>query len=139
MIRTQQITSDPKTIPLAVLIENCRPESQTFQIFTKRHPKPKFMEKKQPGACPSRTKRIFYIHFRDVVGSVDNFHETFIDCGQVDTFEVVKLLHRLDFKGFMITDHVPKIEGDTAWGHRGRAHCIGFMQALIQAVEKLNK
>ena len=84
-------------------------------------------------------KRIFYIHFRDVVGSVDNFHETFIDCGQVDTFEVVKLLDRLDFKGFMITDHVPKIEGDTAWGHRGRAHCIGFMQALIQAVEKLNK
>ena len=84
-------------------------------------------------------KKIFYIHFRDVVGSVDNFHETFIDCGQVDTFEVVKLLHRLDFKGFMITDHVPKIEGDTAWGHRGRAHCIGFMQALIQAVEKLNK
>ena len=34
-------------------------------------------------------KKIIYIHFRDVIGPVEDFHETFIDCGQVDTFEVV--------------------------------------------------
>ena len=82
-------------------------------------------------------KKIIYIHFRDVIGTADNFHETFIDCGQVNTFEVVSLLYRLGFNGFMITDHVPEIIGDTEWGHRGRAHCVGFMQALIQTVEKL--
>ena len=81
--------------------------------------------------------KIIYIHFRDVIGPVETFHETFIDCGQVDTFEVVKALHSVGFKGFMITDHVPHVAGDTPWGHRGRAHCIGFMQALIQVVEKL--
>ena len=37
-------------------------------------------------------RRIAYIHFRDVIGSSDNFHECFIDEGQVDTFEVVKAL-----------------------------------------------
>ena len=30
--------------------------------------------------------KIVYIHFRDVVGPVEDFYETFIDCGQVDTF-----------------------------------------------------
>ena len=70
-------------------------------------------------------------------GPVHSFHETFIDCGQVDTFEVVKTLKEVGFDGFMITDHVPQIVDDTPWGHRGRAHCIGYMQALIQVVDKL--
>lgn len=82
--------------------------------------------------------QIIYIHFRDVIGPVENFHETFIDCGQVDTFEVVKTLKEVGFNGFMITDHVPHIIGDSSWGHRGRSHCIGYMQALIQVVNKLD-
>jgi mannonate dehydratase len=82
-------------------------------------------------------RKIIYVHFRDVIGRAENFHETFIDCGQVDTFEVVKTLREVGFDGFMIDDHVPKVAGDSPWGHRGRAHCIGFMQALIQTVEKL--
>ncbi|NKB72360.1 MAG: TIM barrel protein [Candidatus Latescibacteria bacterium] len=82
-------------------------------------------------------QKIIYIHFRDVVGPVTDFHETFIDCGQVDTFAVVKTLKEVGFDGFMITDHVPRIVDDSPWGHRGRAHCIGYMQALIQVVNKL--
>lgn len=82
-------------------------------------------------------QQIIYIHFRDVIGPVHNFHETFIDCGQVDTFEVIKTLREVGFDGFMIDDHVPHVAGDSPWGHRGRAHCVGFMQALIQTVEKL--
>ena len=83
-------------------------------------------------------KKLVYIHFRDVIGTPENFYETFIDNGQVDTFEVVKTLKEVGFDGFMITDHVPHVAGDTRWGHRGRAHCIGFMQALIQVVNKLH-
>ena len=36
------------------------------------------------------------------------------------------------------TDHVPHVVDDSPWGHRGRAHCVGFMQALIQVVNKLS-
>ena len=82
--------------------------------------------------------KIIYIHFRDVKGTADCFHECFIDDGQVDTFEVVKTLHELGFDGFMIPDHVPGTVGDSGWHHRGRAHCVGFMQALIQVVTKLH-
>ncbi len=81
--------------------------------------------------------KIIYVHFRDVQGQGGCFNECFIDEGQVDTFEVVKTLKEVGFDGFMITDHVPNIVDDTGWGHRGRAHCIGYMQALIQVVNKL--
>ncbi len=79
----------------------------------------------------SRNK-IIYVHFRDVQGQVPDFNECFIDEGNVDTFAVVKALRDTGFDGFMITDHVPRIEGDTRWGHRGRAYAIGYMKALIQ-------
>jgi mannonate dehydratase len=81
--------------------------------------------------------KIIYIHFRDVIGTSGCFHEEFIDAGQVDTFEVVRVLKQVGFDGFMIPDHVPYVIDDSEWGHRGRAHAVGFMQALIQAVEKV--
>jgi len=81
--------------------------------------------------------KVVYIHFRDVKGTADCFHECFIDDGQVDTFAVVQRLHELGFDGFMIPDHVPGTVGDSPWHHRGRAHCVGFMQALVQVAGKL--
>jgi mannonate dehydratase len=81
--------------------------------------------------------KVVYIHFRDVKGTADCFHECFIDDGQVDTFAVVQRLHELCFDGFMIPDHVPGTVGDSPWHHRGRAHCVGFMQALVQVAGKL--
>ena len=81
--------------------------------------------------------KIFYIHFRDVRGEPGCFHECFIDEGQVDTLEVVRTLKEVGFDGIMLTDHVPEVAGDTTWGHRARAHAIGYIQALIQVVNKL--
>ena len=83
-------------------------------------------------------QKIVYIHFRDVKGTPDNFHECFIDDGQVNPFEIVRLLKELGFDGFMIPDHVPATVGDSPWHHRGRAHCVGYMKALIQAVNQLH-
>ena len=81
-------------------------------------------------------QRIVYIHFRDVQGTVPAFNECFINDGNVDPLEVVKTLKEVGFTGFMITDHVPKMVDDTAWGHRGRAYAIGYITALIETVEK---
>jgi len=82
--------------------------------------------------------KVIYLHFRDVVGMASCFHECFIDEGQVDTLEVVRLLRALDFDGFLIPDHTPAVAGDTPWHHRSRAHAVGFIQALIQVAEKLH-
>jgi mannonate dehydratase len=75
---------------------------------------------------------IAYIHFRDVQGTVPNFTECFIGDGNYDPAEVMVLLARNGFDGFLLDDHVPKMDGDSDWNHRGRAHAIGYMQGLIR-------
>ena len=75
---------------------------------------------------------IAYVHFRDVKGTVPNFVECFIGEGNYDPAKVMTLLAKNGFDGFLIDDHVPKMDNDTVWGHRGRAHAIGYMQGLIR-------
>ena len=41
------------------------------------------------------------------------------------------------FNGFIIDDHVPRMVDDTDWGHRGRAHATGYLQAMVEAVTRL--
>jgi mannonate dehydratase len=81
------------------------------------------------------TGHILYVHFRDVQGSVPYFRECFIGEGNYDPAEVMRLLKRSGFTGFLIDDHVPNMEGDSGWNHRGRAHAVGYMQGLLNAIE----
>ena len=76
--------------------------------------------------------RIFYVHFRDVKGTVPEFTECFIGEGNFDPAEAMALLIRNGFDGFLLDDHVPHMDGDTSWNHRGRAHAIGYMQGLLR-------
>ena len=76
-----------------------------------------------------------YIHFRDVQGTVPNFTECFIGDGNYDPAEVIALLARNGFDGFLLDDHVPKMDGDSDWNHRGRAHAIGYMHGLVRMLE----
>jgi mannonate dehydratase len=75
---------------------------------------------------------ICYIHFRQVQGTVPTFQECFLGEGNYSPREVIDLLRRVGYDGYLLDDHVPKVAGDTAWGHRARAHAIGYMQGLLQ-------
>ena len=79
--------------------------------------------------------RILYVHFRDVQGTVPCFQECFLGEGNWDPAEVMVLLKRNGFTGFMIDDHVPHMDGDTNWNHTARAHAVGYMQGLLNMIE----
>jgi len=81
--------------------------------------------------------KIFYVHFRDVQGTVPKFQECFVNEGNSDMFEVMKILKEVGFTGFLIPDHVPHMVGDTPWGHRGRAYAVGYMTALLEVVNSM--
>lgn len=81
--------------------------------------------------------KIFYCHFRDVQGEVPNFIECFLGEGNYDPAEVMVLLKRNGFTGFMLDDHVPQMDGDTDWQHRGRANMIGYMQGMLKMMDYL--
>ncbi|ELZ15587.1 mannonate dehydratase [Haloterrigena salina JCM 13891] len=78
--------------------------------------------------------QIIFIHFRDVVGTMPKFHETFVDKGNFNTADAVRTLHDVGFEGPVIPDHVPKMEGDDDWRHRGRGFTIGYLRGVVDTV-----
>jgi mannonate dehydratase len=79
--------------------------------------------------------RIFYVHLRQVQGTVPRFQECFIGEGSYDAAAVIRQLIAVGFDGFLLDDHVPHMTGDSPYGHRARAHAIGYMQGLLAAIE----
>jgi mannonate dehydratase len=61
-----------------------------------------------------------------VQGTVPNFQECFLGEGNYNPAEVVRLLEKVGFSGFILDEHVPEIINDTPWGHRTRAYSIGI-------------
>ncbi len=79
--------------------------------------------------------KILYVHVRDVQGTVPKFAECFIGEGNFNAANVMRSLQRVGFTGFLLDDHVPFMVNDTDYGHRGRAHAIGYIQGLLAALE----
>jgi mannonate dehydratase len=77
---------------------------------------------------------IAYLHLRDVKGTVPVFQECFLGEGNYRPLEVIRRLDAMGFDGFLIDDHVPRMLDDSPYCHRGRAHAVGYLQGLIQAV-----
>ncbi|GAA0283373.1 mannonate dehydratase [Halobacterium noricense] len=78
---------------------------------------------------------IVFIHFRDVIGTVPRFHETFVDRGNFDTTAVIRTLYDVGYDGPVIPDHVPKMEGDDDWRHRARGFTVGYLRGVIDTVQ----
>ena len=77
---------------------------------------------------------IFYVHFRQVLGTVPHFQEAFLGEGSYPPAQVLRHLKDVGFDGFLLDDHVPHMTGDTPYGHRARAHAVGYMQGLLEAL-----
>ena len=78
----------------------------------------------------ARRKALAYVHFRNVRGHVPNYAETFVDDGDVDMTEIVRILRDEDFEGVLVPDHVPELTCAAPW-HAGHAYTVGYMKALI--------
>ena len=78
----------------------------------------------------SRDNRIGYVHLRNVRGTVPNYHEVFIDEGDVDIPRILAILHRNGFEGTIIPDHTPQVSCAAPW-HAGMAFALGYMRGEI--------
>jgi mannonate dehydratase len=89
-------------------------------------------------------KRIFFVHFREVIGKRNNFTEVFIDEGITKQFEEMREYVKHGFYGPFRVDHTPTLLGDTmsvpGYSALGRIHAIGYLQGLFRAaVESLSE
>ena len=81
-------------------------------------------------------KKIFNVHFRNIRGRRDKFQEVYPDEGDLDMYQVMKVLREVDYQGMIMPDHIPSHPDDPG-DRQGLAFAFGYIQALIQAVEKL--
>ena len=79
----------------------------------------------------SGTGRIGYVHFRNVKGNVPYYDEMFVDDGDVDMIELMRILHKNNFDGVLIPDHTPAMSCSAPW-HAGKAYALGFMRAVMK-------
>ncbi len=78
--------------------------------------------------------RLAYVHFRNITGKVPFYRETFVDDGDIDMLRVLKILQANKFEGVIIPDHTPQMTCSAPW-HAGMAYALGYMRALLQALE----
>jgi len=95
-----------------------------------------------------KKKKIFFAHFRNVIGSVKEpggFQETFHDdpTGTVDMVEAMKAYYEVGFEGPMRPDHAPRMEFDNrisggvpGYLLLGKVFGIGYMKGLAESIEK---
>ena len=80
---------------------------------------------------------IGFVHFRDVVGSVPKFTETWHDSGQTDMAACIRAYEEIGFDGPIRPDHVPVLAGESTdlagYTMLGRLWAIGYMKGLMDA------
>jgi mannonate dehydratase len=79
-------------------------------------------------------RKIFNVHFRNIQGKFLNFRETFIDDGDVDMLQAMRVYKEVGYDGMIMPDHVPKIAGGSGQA-QAFAYTFGYIKALIQAVD----
>lgn len=83
-------------------------------------------------------QKIFFVHFRDVRGTADDFQETFHDDGPTDMLACLRAYRDIGFTGVLRPDHVPTLAGESndapGYASLGRLHAIGYIRGLAEAV-----
>jgi mannonate dehydratase len=84
--------------------------------------------------------RIFFIHYRDVKGTKEKFHETFHDNGPTDMVRILEVYSKSGFNGPIRPDHAPTIEidrSDTRSGYTmgGKVFAFGYMKGIMDALK----
>lgn len=81
--------------------------------------------------------KIFFVHFRDIAGSKEHFHETFHDNGPTDMAKCIKLYNEVGFDGPIRIDHVPTMAGERndqpGYQDYGRLYAIGYLRGLCES------
>jgi mannonate dehydratase len=81
--------------------------------------------------------KIFFVHFRDVEGTKEKFHETFHDNGPTDMARMLEIYAENGFDGPVRPDHAPTLEGESndnpGYAMAGKILAIGYMKGLMKA------
>lgn len=82
------------------------------------------------------TGKLFFVHFRDVVGTPECFRETFHDNGPTDMAEAIRAYRDCGYAGPVRVDHVPTMAGEAneapGYASVGRLYALGYLKGLLE-------
>jgi mannonate dehydratase len=85
-----------------------------------------------------KQNKIFFVHFRDVIGNKDKFEESWHDAGKTDMAACMQAYKDINFNGVLRPDHVPTVAGDSnenaGYSAFGRLYAIGYIRGLREVV-----
>ena len=81
------------------------------------------------------TGRIHYVHFRNVKGKAPNYREVFVDEGDVDMIDALRVYREAGYEGVFIPDHTPHTSCAAPW-HAGMAYALGYMRSAMTMLER---
>jgi len=79
-------------------------------------------------------KKIFYVHFRNVVGTVPKYTEIFPHQGDGDMAANFRALKEVGYEGYIVPDHHFGFVGDDEWKRCSRAWQVGYLRGMMQAL-----
>jgi len=79
-------------------------------------------------------KKVFYVHFRNVVGIVPRYTEVLPHEGDGDMVANLKALKGVGYEGYVVPDHHVGFVGDSDWAHCSKAWQVGYIRGLMQAL-----
>jgi mannonate dehydratase len=77
--------------------------------------------------------RLVSIHMRNIRGGLNDFAEVFVDEGDLDFFQVMRILRDVQYRYMILPDHNPSHPDDPG-KLQAYAFAYGYIRALIQAV-----
>ncbi len=87
---------------------------------------------------PELAEKIFFIHFRNVVGNKFDFHESFHDNGMIEMAKTMELYKKYNINVPIRVDHVPLMAGEqqevAGYTSIGRLFAIGYLKGIIESV-----
>lgn len=87
---------------------------------------------------PKLAEKIYFVHFRNVIGNLENHRETFHDNGKIDMADIMKLYKKCGVDCPVRVDHVPTMLDEDTVNHGydalGRFFAIGYLKGILQAV-----
>lgn len=88
---------------------------------------------------PEMKDKIFFVHFRNAIGSRERFRETFHDNGAIPMAKTMQLYRRCGIDVPIRVDHVPTMAGEqekTGYAALGRLYALGYLKGLLEAMEE---
>ena len=87
-----------------------------------------------------KQRKLFFVHYRNLTGTITDFTETFHDDGDVDMVAAMRAYYDAGLHVPMRPDHAPTMEGEdntrTGYALLGKLFAVGYMRGVMAAIEK---